>query len=249
MEKKHTHIVNTMDNIDVHSHILYGIDDGSKTIEQSINILKKCEEEGINKMILTPHYIEDTNYNKNNKDKKGLFEKLKSEAQKQNINIELYLGNEVYANDNIVELLEKNEILTLNNSRYMLIEFPLLNENLNDINIIYNLKLSNITPIIAHPERYEYITIDKVIKYIKLGAFIQINEGSLLNYYGKKAKKISKQLLKNRLVHFVGSDIHRINDVNNALKIKKKIVRYSNLQYYLWIKENANKIINNEEIG
>lgn len=249
MEKKHIHIVNTMDNTDIHSHILYGIDDGSKTIEQSINILKKCEQEGISKMILTPHYIENTDYNKNNQEKNELFNILKEEAKKQNINIELYLGNEVYASDNIEELIQKKEIATLNNSRYMLIEFPLLNENLNDINIIYNLKLSNITPIIAHPERYEYITIDKIIEYIKMGALIQINEGSLLNYYGKKAKKIAKQLLKNRLVHFIGSDIHRIDDVNNQLNIKKKMIKYSNLNYYLWIKENANKVINNEEIG
>ena len=179
-----------MDNmIDIHSHILYGIDDGSKTIEESILILKKCEQEGMKKIVLTPHYMENTNYNKNNKEKIKLFNNLKEEINKQNINIDLYLGNEVYANENILELIEKEEILTINNSRYLLIEFPLLNENLNDINIIYNLKLSNIIPIIAHPERYEYITIEKIKQYINMGALIQINKDSLFGYYGKKAKK------------------------------------------------------------
>lgn len=238
-----------MDRIDIHSHILNGIDDGSKTIEESINILKKCEELGIKKMILTPHYMENTNYNKNNKDKINIFNKLKLEAKKQNINIDLYLGNEVYANDNILELLEQEEIITLNSSKYILIEFPLLNENLNAKNIIYNLRLSNIIPVVAHPERYEYITIEKIEEYIKLGALIQINEESLLNHYGKKAKKIAKKLIKKRLVSFIGSDIHRINDVNDSRKIKQKIIKYSNLEYYLEIQENASKVIKNEEIG
>ncbi|MBE6159702.1 MAG: capsular biosynthesis protein [Lactobacillales bacterium] len=231
--------------IDIHSHILNGIDDGSRNIEESISILKKCEQEGISKIILTPHYMENTNYNKNNKEKTEIFNKLKKEVKKQNINIELYLGNEVYANDNILELLEQKEITTLNNSKYILIEFPLLNENLNDINIIYNLKLSNLIPIIAHPERYEYITIEKVEEYIKMGALIQINEGSLLKHYGRKPKKIAKKLLKKKLVHFIGSDIHRIRDVNNSLKIKQKIVKYSSIDYYEQLQKNAEKIIKN----
>lgn len=231
--------------IDIHSHILNGIDDGSKTLEESINILKKCEQEGINKIILTPHYMENTNYNKNNKEKKEIFNKLQKEVKKQNINIELYLGNEVYANDNILELLEKKEITTLNNSKYILIEFPLLNENLNDINIIYNLKLSNLIPIVAHPERYEYITMEKVEQYIKMGALIQINEGSILKHYGRKPKKMVKKMLKNKLVHFIGSDTHRISDVNNSLKLKQKIIKCSSIEYYKMLQKNAEKIIKN----
>lgn len=240
-----------MDNmIDIHSHILYGIDDGSKTIEESILILKKCEQEGMKKIVLTPHYMENTNYNKNNKEKIKLFNNLKEEINKQNINIDLYLGNEVYANENILELIEKEEILTINNSRYLLIEFPLLNENLNDINIIYNLKLSNIIPIIAHPERYEYITIEKIKQYINMGALIQINKDSLFGYYGKKAKKIVKHLLKNKLVQFVGSDVHRIDDVSSNLKLQKKIIKYTSMNYYnLITHENALKVLKNEEIG
>lgn len=240
-----------MDNmIDIHSHILYGIDDGSKTIEESIQILKRCEQEGIKKIVLTPHYMENTSYNKNNKEKIKLFNNLKEEINKQNINIDLYLGNEVYVNENILELIEKEEILTINNSKYLLIEFPLLNENLNDINIIYNLKLSNIIPIVAHPERYEYITMEKIEQYINMGALIQINKDSLFGIYGKKAKKIVKHLLKNRLVHFIGSDIHRINDVSNNLKLRKKVIKYTNLDYYnLIIYENALKMLKNEEIG
>jgi len=240
-----------MDNmIDIHSHILYGIDDGSKNLEESIKILKKCEQEGIKKMILTPHYIENTNYNKNNKEKLDLFNNLKNEINKQNINIELYLGNEVYANENIQELIEKKEILTMNNSRYILIEFPLLNENFNDINIIYNLKLSNIIPIIAHPERYEYITLKKIEQYIDNGALIQMNKESLFGIYGKNAKKIATKMIKNKLVHFIGTDIHTINDVSDNLKLRKKIIKYTNLDYYNLITyENANKMLKNEEIG
>ena len=101
---------------DIHSHILYGIDDGSKSIDESILLLKEMEKNGVEELILTPHYIEDSKYNCNNNSKNKIFEELKKEVKKENIHIKLYLGNEVFITPRFIELLDKKEIQTLNNS-------------------------------------------------------------------------------------------------------------------------------------
>ena len=110
---------------DFHTHILYGIDDGANTIEESINILSFLSNNGVKNVFLTPHYVQNSRFNANNRKKKSIFNKLQKEVIKNNININMYLGNEVYINDNIVELIKKNEIMTLNDSKYILIEIML----------------------------------------------------------------------------------------------------------------------------
>ncbi len=104
-----------MDKIDIHSHILYGIDDGSKSLEESINIIKEHIKMGFTDIVVTPHYIENSKYETNNIDKNNLLENLKKEIKKQNIKINLYLGNEVFINNNLEELINKNEISKINN--------------------------------------------------------------------------------------------------------------------------------------
>ena len=139
---------NTMDNyIDIHNHILYGIDDGSKSLEESIEILKQHKEMGFKDIVVTPHYIENSNYVTNNKEKEKLLNTLKNNVK----GINLYLGNEVFINNNLEKLLKENEISTINNSRYLLIEFP-MNQKLKTItDTIYELKIKGIIPVIAHP--------------------------------------------------------------------------------------------------
>ena len=108
---------------EIHCHILPTIDDGSKSLEMSYEILKSAKEAGINDIILTPHYVEMSKYVSNRENNLKVLNELKEFTKE--IDINLYLGNEVYINYNILELLEKGEISTLNNSRYMLIELPL----------------------------------------------------------------------------------------------------------------------------
>jgi protein-tyrosine phosphatase len=238
--------------VDIHTHILYNIDDGSKNVDDSINILKRYIKEGIKKIVLTPHYIENSEYNVENIKKNELFNALSREIIKQNLNIELYLGNEVYFADNILDLLKENKIMTINNSKYILIELPMVNENPNVLDMIYNLKLSNITPIIAHPERYLYVQndINKAISYIEYGALLQINKDSLFNRYGKNAKKTAKKLIKKQLVHFIASDIHSSNNkIYSYKKFKKKLDKLADSTYINKIlEENGLKVLNNEEI-
>ena len=121
---------------DVHSHILFNIDDGSYSIEESIILLKELKSIGFTNVILTPHYIKGSEYSANNQIKLERFTELKEEIKKQNIEINIYLGNEIFVCNNILELLEREEIVSLNNTKYLLIELPFHNQilNLEDIN-------------------------------------------------------------------------------------------------------------------
>jgi len=235
---------------DIHTHLLFGVDDGSKSLETSVDLIKKLENNNIKEIILTPHYIESSNYQENNKDKKEKFKKLKTRLKKENINVKLYLGNEVYITTNFIDLIKKNEIMTLNNSRYLLIELP-MHSKINGINeILFNLISIGCIPILAHPERYSYLTIEDLTDLIKMGTILQCNYPSLYNYYGKDVKNKAKLLFKKHMVHLIGSDTH-----SNEIKIKfkklkkclKKLIKNEEILNDV-LENNFNKVINNELI-
>ena len=135
---------------DMHCHLLYGIDDGSESIEESIEIIENASKQGITDIIITPHYIYNSNYICNNKDKTKLFNKLKREIKKKKIDINLYLGNEIYICNNLIELIKKKEVATLNKSRYILIEFPLNNMYSNSKELIFELVRNGYVPVLMY---------------------------------------------------------------------------------------------------
>ena len=237
---------------DIHSHILFDIDDGSKNIEESIELLKKLKEIGFNNIILTPHYIEGSEYSSNNSEKNERFKELKKELLNQKIDINIYLGNEIFINNNIYELIKKAEIKTLNNTRYILIELPFHNQIVNLEDLIYELKITGLIPIIAHPERYTYFqkNYKEVDRLKEEGFLFQGNYASILGYYGKEAQKLLKYMLKKQYIDYLGTDIHRINKtyvIDNFKKIEKQIIKITKRDYYEEIKENNNNIIKEVE--
>lgn len=247
-------MVNTMDNyVDIHSHILYGIDDGSKSLEESIEIIKEHIKMGFTDIAVTPHYIENSKYITNNEEKENILKTLKNELKKQNIKINLYIGNEVYINNNIEELLNQNEISTINNTKYLLIELPMQNKIKNISEIIYELRIKGIIPIIAHPERYEYVQkdINYVDKLIEEGALLQSNYASILGMYGEKSKKALKKLIKQNKILILSTDVHYPNSkiYFNMDKIRKKLSKLIGEEK---LKEltttNPKKIIKNEKL-
>ena len=234
---------------DMHSHILYGIDDGSKNLAESIDILKELSSEGVTDIMLTPHYIENSKYNCDNKNKKKIFNEIKKEMKKENIDINIYLGNEVMVNNNLIKLLDK-EIMTLNNSRYLLIELPMTKEFPDLDLIIRSLKEKGFIPIIAHPERYSYVQKNYkwVSDYLEMGVLFQGNYESLFDKYGKSARKALKKLLKNNMIQFLGSDTHRSKSKCNLKELKKKlkkIIRNENVINDL-MNNNFDKVIKDE---
>lgn len=235
---------------DLHCHLLPGIDDGCRTFEETIKILKKAEEEGVREIMLTPHYIENSRYNCNNKDKKELVERLKQELIKENIHIKLYLGNEAFITDKFIELMEKREIATLNNSRYLLLEFPLNQTYKNTKEILYKLITIGCVPILAHPERYRDFQKNPMIaeEYTRMGVLLQGNYKSLFGKYGREAKKTLEIYLKKGMISFLGSDTHHESDYL-ITKARKKVYKLVGSQVILddLFCNNFDKVIRDED--
>lgn len=234
--------------VDIHSHLIPNVDDGSKSVEETFMLIKEADRAGITDIILTPHYIVNS-YEQNANTLILLKDKLQQILDKDKINVKLHIGMEVYITDNLIDLLKQNKLLTLANSKYLLMELP-LNTNVQYLDmVIFKLIENNIIPIIAHPERYKFVQEDpsKVRELIDSGCLIQSNIGSILGIYGKKAKKTIKYLLKNDLINFIATDTHRKNTIYPLLekgikKIKKitgkeKAEELTNL--------NVQKILNN----
>lgn len=232
--------------IDCHSHILYGIDDGAKTIEDSIAILKKMQDLGFESIILTPHYRGD--YKANNLLKSLLLDSLNSVLDENNINIKLYLANEVRITSNMLELLEKETIKTIND--YFFLELPFTNKIYNLDKIIYELQSNNLKVVLVHPERYPYLTLNDFQKLVDNDVLLQVNYESIIGKYGFASKRMAKKLFKNNLVHLLGTDVHRDTTImfSEFETIKKKIIKiigeeeFENLSY-----NNVKRIIDNDQ--
>ena len=239
--------------IDVHSHILNNVDDGSDSIESTIENLKKAEKAGFSDIILTPHYIEE--YYENKKDIiKSKISELKQTVYDQEIIVQLHQGNEILLTENTPKLLVDSQISTLANSRYILFELPFSNRMLDLEQIIYTIKANGYIPILAHPERYTYIqeNPESLIDIIKCGVLIQSNYGSFIEQYGKTAKNTVEILLENRLINFLGSDTHKqghiYDNINTILKKMKEIV-HSEKYIYQITTSNPQKILNDIDIN
>ena len=234
--------------IDIHSHLIPNVDDGAKSPEETIELIKEAREAGITDIILTPHYIINS-YEQNAETLILLKDKLQQIINSENIKVNLHIGMEVYITDNLVEILKQNKILTLAGSKYLLMELP-LNTNVQYLDmVIFKLIENNIIPIIAHPERYKFVQEDpsKVRELIESGCLIQSNIGSILGIYGKKAKKTIKYLLKNDLINFIATDTHRKNTIYHLLeKGIKKIEKITGKEKAEELTNlNVQKILNN----
>ncbi|MFZ7131655.1 MAG: tyrosine-protein phosphatase [Eubacteriales bacterium] len=205
--------------IDFHSHILYGIDDGSKSIEESIKMIERAEQIGFKQILATPHYISNSKFNSGYFDNLKLLERLKYRTMLNGIDANLLLGNEVFFETDLIEKLENNLAATLNETKYILLETPrtkVIFEHL--LSFIFELQVKGFVIVLAHPERYDFVIDDpaKLIILIERDVFVQLNLLSLIGIYGKEIKETSKVLLDHNMVHFIGSDAHNLKYYNNA---------------------------------
>lgn len=198
--------------IDIHCHILPNVDDGSESLEESIEMAKIAESEGITKIVNTSHCHFDFKYKKGNELKLEL-EKFNQALKEENINIEVLLGNELYYTSDLIERFNELDFFSMNNSKYILMEFSPINFPKNIEDVIYEIKIRGYIPIIAHAERYKQVQEDVniVLDCIKEGALIQVNASSILGKNGEKVEDTSKKLLDNNMVHFVATDAHSSN--------------------------------------
>jgi protein-tyrosine phosphatase len=221
-KKKDIPLKNTYESImvDMHSHVLPGIDDGAQNLEESIILIKKMMELGIKKIIATPHVMAD--YYKNTAETiGGALKILKTELEKQNIDIEVEAAAEHYFDETFENRVNNHKLMTMGDN-YALFEFSFISQPPNVIEVIQRMKDLGYKPILAHPERYPYLDIEQLRNLRDWGCTLQVNTISLTGYYGKDAKKMAESLVDNELVDFISSDMHHLRHAQafkNALKL------------------------------
>lgn len=205
--------------IDIHSHILHSVDDGSLNLEQSLAMLKEEENQGVTDVVLTPHYRAD--YLPKSDDIRLKFTELKRSVEQNGINVKLHLGQEIFVFEGIVKALKEDKVISVNDGKYVLVEFSA--KHVNDIpETVYMLLKNGFIPIVAHIGRYFYANIETAREVKELGGLIQVNAGSICGAFRYKRKALA--LIKAGLVDFVASDVHH-NRKNYMLKAYKKVER------------------------
>lgn len=209
--------------LDIHCHFIPGVDDGARDVNISIKMAKKAESLGYNAIFATPHYIEASHETKK-EELLNSVQILNGMLQERNINVNIYSGNEIYYSRNVLELLQENKVCTLANSRYFLMELPFSGRVLGLRDLIENITHVGYIPIIAHPERYDFVNQNykELYDIIDAGALLQVNLSSILGYYGNKPKATVKKLLKNNMVSVIGTDSHDDTRIYDKFNVAKK---------------------------
>lgn len=200
-----------MNLIDIHSHILPGVDDGSKDMEMSLDMLRIAYEEGTRKVILTPHYMLGKNsYTYKELDER--FEYLKSEISERNLfpDMKLYLGNEILYEEGIVTRLREGDIHTMNGTRYILVEYNIKTPYSEILHSIDEMTAARYWPVIAHVERYQALEghLDRIEEIIDKGCLLQMNISSVEGGFLNENKRWCRKLLKKGYITFFGTDAH-----------------------------------------
>jgi len=206
--------------VDMHSHVLPGIDDGAQTPADSIALIKKMMALGITKIIATPHIMAD--YYKNTPETiHAALEILKGALLDENISISVTAAAEHYFDETFETLVNKGQLMTMG-QKYVLFELPFISAPPNLTPMIKRMRDLGYKPILAHPERYTYFKIDDLKSLKNYGCKLQINTISLTGYYGKQVKKAAEELAENGLVDFISSDMHHLRHaeaLENALSL------------------------------
>jgi protein-tyrosine phosphatase len=196
--------------VDMHSHLIPGIDDGAKTMDETIAMLAKFEHLGYRKVITTPHIMSEVYNNTPEIILEGL-EMVRSEIKKHGLKIQIDAAAEYYFDDYLVDLVKKREVMTFGD-QYVLVEFSFHTPPVYDDTLFFEMQMARYKPVLAHFERYPYFhgSITKAQEYRDKGAQIQININSLTGNYGPEVRKQAEKLIDHNLVDFIGSDCHRM---------------------------------------
>ncbi len=210
--------------IDIHCHILPLVNDGSSSLKEARELLINAKNEGIDKVIVTPHFIRFDKYRIKRAELIELFNKFKEDTK--DIGVDLYLGNELYIDDKLDVLLSNLEVCSLNDSKYVLVEFPFNYYKDEFDEYLYNVSL-DYRIIIAHPERYDYVIKDHnfVYRWLNRGYLLQCNQNSL---FISKNRRVVYDLIKRGQVSFICSDCHDLNRPLTLIDAYKLIDRKFN---------------------
>jgi len=220
--------------VDIHSHLIPTIDDGSKSMYNSIELILALKELGYKKIITTPH-TSDMFPNTTNIILNG-YKALIKELNKRDIDIDIDVASEYYADEYFEKLLESRDILSFGDKNYLLFELSYFTPPHDLGDLVYEIKRKGYTPVLAHPERYFYL-YDRYRDIKDMGVLFQLNISSTSEFYNKEIQKVSEELINNSMVDFLGSDTHNMAHIKNLKKSFKQ-------NLYKKIFKN-NKILNN----
>lgn len=238
---------------DIHNHLIYKFDDGPKSLDESLDMLRMAQDQGITDVFATSHFNEIIPAEVENQ----YFEKLKilrNEAAGKNIAVHIHSGAELFYHIFMDETIKQHRVATLAGlGQYVLMEFSLFIMATGVEDVIFKLSMENIIPIIAHPARYPAIreNPEKSLDYIRYGALFQLNVGSILGDFGKDVQKVSMWMLEKRIVQFLGSDAHttkgkRIFKLREAIDFLRGHLDEDYIQELVY--ENPQKILNSQKI-
>lgn len=221
--------------VDLHSHLIPGIDDGAKTMDQSLAMLRQFEALGFKKVITTPHVVTGGYDNTPEIITRGR-DKVREAIVANGINIEFNAAAEYYADESMLPKIEKKELLTIGDN-YVLIEFSFLAKTNVLAEVMYKLQAAGYKIILAHPERYAYMYSNDLNEYRALrdkNIYLQLNILSLQGKYGKGAKAMAEKMIDANLISFAATDLHNIGQmemVKESLNIKylHKLLNYDKL--------------------
>ena len=222
---------------DIHSHLLPELDDGSTSIEMSLQMVKNMKQLGYKKLIVTPHIMQHKYPNTSDIIRTSLFE-LRGYLKVENINIDIEAAAEYFCDCHFLELLRKNDILMIA-GKYVLFELPYKNMPSIFEEVVETILQKNLIPLLAHPERCRFLTDPVDYRSLKkMGILFQIDINSLGGYYGKDTQKKSLMLAQKGMVDFVGSDVHHEQHVTHL----KENLKSNNLEMLF----RNNKILNDK---
>ncbi len=239
--------------IDIHAHIIPGLDDGSEDMGTSIIMAQMAEECGVSAIIATPHCNQVGRFENYMSDRlRRHIDELRNEVAKENIDVDIGIGMEVYCTREVPRLLTEKKLITLNNSRYLLVEFGFSMSAARMEEMLYPIMDGGYVPIIAHPERYMAIQdLPEIIdEWMDNGIGIQINKGSVFGRFGRSAYECSHFMLENGLVSCIASDAHGVERrTTDMTEIYDFIAsEYSENEADILLTENPRRVFDDEPL-
>ncbi|KIL43017.1 tyrosine-protein phosphatase [Jeotgalibacillus campisalis] len=230
--------------IDIHCHILYGVDDGPQNETETLALLHQAIEDGVTDIIATPHH-RNRHFINEKKDVLILVDKVNSLAQENRLSITIHPGQEVRIYGEIAEDYARDEILNLaGKTNYVLVELPSSQVPAYTERVLYEMQVAGLIPIIAHPERNSAIMEDpgKLYSLINQGALSQVTAASIAGDFGKKIQKFSIELVEHQLAHFIASDAHDTRHRGFAMKRAQKAIESAH-GHDFGVFENADRLL------
>lgn len=236
--------------VDIHCHILPGIDDGARTWDEALDMAVQAVGQGIRTLIATPHFIK-TKYDNPAPIVLEAVATLNEKLHQRDIPLEVLAGHEVHLDRYLLDALHDRSLLQLADSRFMLVELPPSWSTDDMEDLIHEMHVLHITPIIAHPERNQEVAnaIDKLSWLIDMGALCQITSHSIVGLFGKKAQQLSMRLCKKNLAHFIASDAHNAHRRSCSLQSAYEyLAKALGTDYVAYYQKNAQDLIDRRMI-